>query len=353
MRIILLPVSIVGKLQPSHRNNASVLCIEAGARGWESIEFKELYASACEYIGQDRVHKVSINRDLNYFTQFKYSLKSLRPTHYFYDPRTGSQHGFKALVEAFRISVALSIRNINAIIILTDPSVRRWRYQSSMVTARQGIVVTFISAKAIAPIFPHHRLAGPSLMPFSATTLQSLVEMRSSLPQDEYGKALFSGSLYEPRTSMLNTMASQLRAKGLELEIRGRVAGGPRISDEAYWSGIICAPLIVTTADQIINDECDWTWVPQMVYRYLEVMAAGTLLVAPEVPGLRRYFIPKVHFASFSTVEEASQVIAYYLTHPDERKILALRGAERARSLILGRSYWVSIDAALGTNSLI
>jgi len=352
MRIILLPISIIGKLQHNHRINTSILCIEAGARGWESIEFKELYTSACEYLGQDRVHKVIINRDINYFKQFKNTLKSLRPTHYFYDPRTGSQHGLKALVEAFRISVALSIRNIHAIIILTDPSVRRWRAQSSMVTARQGIVFTSISAKAIAPIFPHRRLVGPSLMPLSAKTLQSLVEMRSSLQQNESHSALFSGSLYEPRTSMLNTMASQLQEKGFKLEIRGRVAGGPRISDEAYWSGIICAPLIVTTADQIISDEYDWTWIPQMVYRYLEVMAAGTLLVAPEVPGLRRYFIPEIHFASFSTVEEAAQVIAYYLTHPKERKILAAKGAERARSLILGRSYWISVDAALGTNSL-
>ena len=38
----------------------SELVISAGIRGWESIEFKELYASACEYLGDEAVFKHSL-----------------------------------------------------------------------------------------------------------------------------------------------------------------------------------------------------------------------------------------------------------------------------------------------------
>ena len=40
------------------------MCIEAGEKGWESIEFKEMYKSACEYITSERVIKHIVNKKI-------------------------------------------------------------------------------------------------------------------------------------------------------------------------------------------------------------------------------------------------------------------------------------------------
>ena len=40
---------------------------------------------------------------------------------------------------------------------------------------------------------------------------------------------------------------------------------------------------------------------PHLVYRYTEVLASGSLLVAPIVPGVEEYFRPGVDFVSFQS----------------------------------------------------
>jgi spore maturation protein CgeB len=109
----------------------------------------------------------------------------------------------------------------------------------------------------------------------------------------------------------------------------------------------------VTTADQAIENGRDWNHVPHFLYRYLEVLACGTLLVAQDVPSVRRYFTPGIHFVSFDSPAEAIEVISHYLDNEEERLLIARQGKERADTLIMARSFWVQIDSGLGYYSLI
>lgn len=349
----LLPIPFGIQNKGNSQNCKTKLCIEAGLRGWESIEFKELYTSACEYLSSEDVYKVIVNKNASYITQVIESLIKHSPTHYLYDPRTGSQNWLAGLYEAFSVFFQLHVRGVVPVVILTDCTERLWRTLSAVVTAKRGVVVTFISAKKISPIFPHRRIVGPSLMPFSVATLNSLTTLTDEKIEIQSSAARFVGSLYEPRITKLQEIADGLKVRGYELEILGRVFGGPRIPDTEYWYKLQTAPVIVTTADQIFTNKADWTWIPQMVYRYLEATACGNLLVAPDVPGVRRYFTPGIHFVPFNTVEDAIDNISYYLSKPEECNRLAKRGHDRARSLITSRVFWTNIDAGLGPDSLI
>lgn len=328
------------------------LCIESGIRGWELLEYKELYASACEYLGTAQVHKVAIDREQDYISQVRAAFDTYRPTHYLYDPRTGSQGTVKGLAEAFQMSLLLSTRNVVPIALLTDLAIRRWRAQCGVVTANRGITVNYLSSRVIHPIFPHRRLIGPHLFPLSASTLDALVKMRERKQESDPPTAVFAGSLYEPRTTKLRLIKEGLAARGLQLEMKGREIGSTRFSDEDYWSRLMNASLIVTTADQIQAEGLDWTWVQHLLYRYLETLACGTLLVAPEIPGVRRYFTPGVHFVPFKSTEEAVEVIAHYLENRDARERIAAQGHERAQELVRSRAYWCGIDVALLHDSL-
>lgn len=329
------------------------LCIEAGSRGWDSIEYKELYQSAIEYLGHDVVNKVVIDKEQPYFVQLVSAVNQHLPTHYVYDPRTGSQHCWSALLESLRIALFLHCKGVVPIVILTDCAERLWRTQAAMVTASSGVVVTFISTKEIAPIFPHSRISGPSLMPFSQSTLSTLVILKETPHAVDEKAATFVGSLYEPRTSMLKAIDDGLIPLGFSLQTKGRLPGMPRVPDIVYWETLVHSAIGFTTADQVPQEYSDWTWIPHMVYRYLEVTAAGSLLVAPNVPGLARYFSPNIHFAEFDTVDDAVRVITYYLENPKERERVASEGHARACALISARTFWTSINAALGSQALI
>lgn len=353
MRIVPLPFGLFRQKRGKHTETlSSVLCIEAGIRGWESIEFKELYKSACEYLGSVRVHKVQIRKDESYLRQVRMALEEAQPSHYLYDPRTGSQKWYIGLWQAFNIAFLLHLQGIIPIVLLADLAVRTWRAQSAIVTAKRGTVIAFVSAKEVAPIFPHRRLVAPSLMPLSETTMAFLDALFENRPESPPRKALFTGSLYEPRTTMLQAIAENLRSRGFSLEIRGRQMGAPRFPDLDYWSMLSHELIIVTTADQIDSIHNDWQWIKHMIYRYLEVMASGALLVAPEVPGVRRYFVPGEHFVSFTSSAHASEVIEYYLVNEAERAKIAQKGRSRAQALVAARSFWVGVDIGLGKDAL-
>jgi len=333
----------------------SHLCIEAGVRGWESIEFKELYQSACEYLPPENVHRLIVQPDQNYLRQIADFVKSAPITHYLYDPRTDNSDGvlWRALWQSFRVAILLNKHGVVPIVLLTDLAVRSWRTQAAVVSARKGLVVCFMAPRCIGAIFPHRRLLGPSLMPFSVQTLQMLNGLIEKRPKHITPKALFTGSLYEPRSSKLELIRVGLADLGFIFDIQGRSLGSARVSDREYWSRLCYADIIVTTSDQTLEDCNDWKHIPHLIYRYLEVLASGSLLIAQDVPSVCRYFTPGIHFVAFDSPQKAVEVISHYLVNESERLLIARQGKERADALITARSFWVPIESVLGEDSIL
>jgi hypothetical protein len=328
------------------------LCIEAGKPGWNSIEFKELYSSACEFLGPDQVHKVVINKEENYLLQITKALDTIRPTHYVFDPRSGSQEWGLGLWQAFRLSFLFASRGIIPIALLADYPVRQWRTKTAVVTARRGLTVAFMPPRCVRSSFPHSRLIGPSLMPLSEETLTALNNTFDKRVEPLPPCAVFAGSLYEPRATILKAIKAGLIERGFDLDMRGRDPGAPRSPDSDYWARLINAPIVVTTADHAEAQGADPMTIRHLVYRYIEATACGTLLVAPAVPCIERYFTPGRHFVAFESVADAVDVIEYYLQNPEERARIANQGRQRAHALVRARTYWTSIDVALGKDSL-
>ena len=338
--------------RPQRSDDPVCICIEAGERGWESIEFKELYQSACEYVGPDRVLRFVVKRDVDYLEQLASLLRTHRVSHYLYDPRTGSQHWWHGLWQSLRVATLLQCRNVTPIVLLTDLSIRIWRAQASVVTARKGLVVSFMSPRVVHPIFPHSRLIGPCLMPFSMQTRDSLDSLISSRQGNTIPQAIFTGSLYEPRTSILKDIESGVKARGGNFECLGRIVGTTRVADEKYWRRLVNADIVFTTSVQMIHSGTDWAHIPHLIYRYLEVIASGSLLVAQEVPAVRRFFTPGVHYVAYTNSQDAIDKIIFYLKNNREREAIAMQGKKRADSLLNSRFFWLSIDASLGRRSI-
>lgn len=331
------------------------LAVESGIKGWELLEYQELYTSACEYLGHDAVEKVAIDSTMSYCGQVREAIERIKPTHYFYDPRTSSEHYLRGTLESFSIFILLFLRGITPIVSLTDLSYRRLRTKASIVSTSSGIVNNFIAPRTIYPIFPHRRLIGPSLMPFSIETLHKITAQPEFMNPDLPASTVFVGALYEPRRTQLYQMKEVLEKRGINFNIKGREIGERRSSNLEYLTNIMKSAIVFTTSGQGIhvNNELDWSWCAHVVYRYLEATACGTLLIAPEVPGIRRFFTPNLHFVAFHSQEEAIERIEYYTRNDEERKRIALAGHKRAQELIESQTFWRSIDVALGRESLL
>lgn len=330
-----------------------MLCVEGGPAGWAIIELIELATSAAEYLGEENVRRVVVpSRDV-YLDTVRAAMQDGRPTHYLYDPRTGSQHWLHAPWQAFRVGMLAAQHDVVPIGWLTDLPIRRWRLQVAIATAASGVTATLMAAGQVARMFPHRRLSGPVMMPLSESTLRTL-EARRMMPRElRPARAIFTGSLYEPRTTALFAIRDGLQARGLDLEILSRELGGPRVPNEVYWERLADAEIVVTTADQVFGDGIDETGLPHLIYRYTEALAAGALLIAPPVPAIERYFTPGVHFVPFDGAENAVEVIAHYLVNETDRLRIATAGYQRVQHLVRARMCWSSIDAALGTDALV
>jgi hypothetical protein len=83
---------VISNLKLKRKKNDTKIVIEAGTVGWDLIDINEIYFSAVDYLGNDRVHKNIIQKDVNYLKQIIININKNKPTHYLYDPRTGSQN---------------------------------------------------------------------------------------------------------------------------------------------------------------------------------------------------------------------------------------------------------------------
>jgi hypothetical protein len=331
----------------------SCLAIEAGIQGWAAIEFKELERSSKEYFGANGFTKVVIDKTQPYVPQVEDVLRDSLVTHYLYDPRTGRQNFSSALSESIQVAVLMARYRVVPVVFSTDLSVRVWRCQAATVSAVSGAVVTFMMPRKVQPIFPHRRLIGPSLMPFSIETLEHLEAVRIELSGTNSVQNLvrFTGTLYEPRTTFLQSFKADLIKTGCRVEILGREMGSSRVPDDEYWFRLGSAAIVITTAEQMIQSGTDFSSIPHLVYRYLEVLAAGSLLLAPRVPGVTRYFEPEIHFVEYDSLEEAVSKAIYFLDHPKESEAIRIAGHEKAAYLIRSHSFWVQVDTALGSES--
>ena len=123
-------------------------------------------------------------------------------------------------------------------------------------------------------------------------------------------------------------------------------------SNEEYWRLLSETDILVTTTMQVRQPQYDWSWEPQVLFRYTEALAVGTALVATSVPGLERHLQAGCHYAVYESLEDCANVVESLLASRVERELLANRGHRRLISLVESRCFWSQVDASLGRNSM-
>lgn len=322
------------------------LLIGAGAKGWDLIEYKEIYASASEYLGAPNVARLVFSGDRSMLAEFREALREVQPSHYYYDPRSGSQRFFPAIWQALVIGVQLERLRITPICALTDFPVKRWRLQTAIVSARSGVVTSLMSPSVVRTVFPHRRIIGPMPFPLSVATLKLLQEKKSKSTPQQSGlgdKVVFVGMLYEPRKSTIEAIQQGLARRGVPMEIIGRMPDGSRIPDDEYWNIVSTARLVVCTSSQISGRHTDFNGHNHFIYRFIEVTAAGTALAIEPVEDSEHLLRPDVDYIAYSSAEEAVEKIAGAWESPSRIDWLAERGLAQTSKMIGSSLFWRSV----------
>lgn len=327
----------------------SRLMLYAGPRGWENIEYQELLASAEEDGRISEVVPVTASarwRSVHCALQ----LLLVRPSHFFYDPRWGAQSRFWGFLEGRLLWAILTMLQCVPISLLNNLPERGWRRKISLVNGRRGICLVLVSPEVGARFAPEIvDQVGPMPMPFSGSRLKNLklnwrdYDNHSSESGIEIS---FVGSLYEPRASILKNAKEKLAEAGVELLISGRELQNSKIGPEQYFSLLSRSPHTFTTAEQALTGSED-SFPIHLVYRYIEALAAGTLLIAPAVEGAERYFTPGVHFLESPNLLHLSREVPSKLRDGELVRTIRNAGRERVEELVKSGFFWSRIDTEL------
>ncbi len=350
LKVVLSPVRIVFGFFEDGRDGISKLGLEAGVKGWEIREYQELFKSAVEYYDEQRVTRLFVKSEDSYAEQVVEFVTENEVTHYGFSSRSSQNTGMSRTFEIIFLAVFFFVRGITPIVFLADFHNRKFRTEAIIVSAFGGLVVTMVSSKSVKNLFPHKRIIGPHVMPFSRSSAEEIRRMAEDFDGPTEFDVVFSGSLYEPRETTLNDIKQRLESSGISLEILTRLPGGVRVPEDEYWKRMFASKMVITTADQTyVEKGGDFLWIPHMVYRYLEVLLTGRLLVAPYFPGVERFFVPDEDFLSFENCEQAAEKIEAILTSSDRMQAIQETGQLKANALLASSAFWYGIDAGLGS----
>jgi hypothetical protein len=334
-------------------HSGSTLLIEAGELGWREPApgLLDIEQSACEYIGPDSVFRVEVPLGTRrYLRTVIDRIKTVQPTHFFYDTRTGSQGIVHGLVQSLLLAAYLSWKNIVPLTILTNFPTRKWRRQVSVITARKGIILILVDPRVGLGRIPHTRVLGPIFMPFSRERLENL-RHRFSTARHRTGPPVltFIGSVYEPRATTLRHVSKALETVAVDFRVVSRNVDEKKIEEHPYWSVLRSSDFIFTTSDHIVEPGADTDIPPHMVYRYTEALVAEGCLIAPIVSGP---LVPNVHYVPYLSPEQLADELSTLLENPEKIENIRMAGSELIASRVEGNAWWTEIDHKLGADAL-
>lgn len=334
--------------EPVSTTGQGRLLIEAGERGWSEPApgLLEIEQSAAEYLRSRDVFRLVLPAGSKSYVRTVFRrVAEVRPTHYFYDTRTGSQNPFWGSVEAIIVAAILAWYRSTPITILTNFPARRWRRQVSAVTAVNGLILVLLQPDNARGWLSHGRVYGPIFMPFSRKRVQQIREEFPRNPRGSKSRSVaFVGTTYEPRKTQLDNIEKTLGELGIALVRYERLPNDPKISQEEYWRFLRQASVTITTADHILKKGADTGFPPHMVYRYTEALVAESCLIAPDLGGPLE---PWVHFVPLGDDEDLKAVVTRLFGTAGLAEEIRRNGSALISRRIENQSWWREVDEAL------
>ena len=327
-------------LKTNSQVRSFTIAVEAGKVGWESPVYNEIFESAMEYFGQGQVCKIGIDRNKGYTSQVYGQIKSLTFKYYFFDPRTTSTNFTKCSLQIFALTFILGVCNVKPIVMVTDFSVRMWRYGALALTAKHGHVFNFLETSLMGEHHFHSRVLSLQMFPMSKKTFQNLESFDRNKPLSLPISIGFVGAIYSSREFFFKSLREEILNspvlnKLCQLDLKDKdYKDGPSdyFKKLAYNDAIITTTIPEPCADYI-QDRLD---IPQMVFRITEALALGKLLICTPVPGMERYIIPDVDYILLEKIIDIKKINKSL----EELELIRQSGHAKMKWHIQNQTFW-------------
>lgn len=335
-------ISLVPERSDARSLGESKVLIQAGRHGWELIEYQEILQSAIEYFGESQVTTNVVETGPRHVRRMRVAIQSARPEFVFLDPRSRDVPPIRRVFEAFATAIVLRRYGATPLVWLTDAAVRLWRLESEVISAERGAVFVFLHPTRDDIRFAHNRVFGPTPFPISEARILFLQTLRTEcdVARAPRPQALFIGSLYEPRTTIVQNTQLALRGMGHDLILKTRAAGGTRMPNDNYWRLLASYAVVMTTGVQTWKRGMDRTAAEQLTFRYFEATAARCALVAKQPTGSEAFLQPERDYLAIDNYEQAAEAVAQLLENHDLSTRISASGFVATKLLATERAFW-------------
>jgi hypothetical protein len=349
-QLLVSSVDLIQIFNPRERKVAGrqeIIGIEAGTRGWDSIYFKELFTSASDYFGPEKVILIEVSDRKERMKQLRKIISGYGISYLVYDPRTNYSKPLLSMLQAFQVNLLCWRKRVTVLVSLTDPSLRTWRLQSAIASRRTGAIFTPMDISKLGWLCWRLNISGPHFMPVSKQTFLDLESraVASSITNDSFRKLEFRGTLYPTRSAYFNEINRELEQHRSQIRIETKQKSEFEISPSKYWSDLVSAQICITTTFQYVYTgyHVDRSEINQMVFRISEALAAGNLLFTSECPGIDKYFSPGEEIVIFSSPEELALKLIELSQNLSEANRIRTNGIRKMKSLVMTGAFWNEI----------
>ncbi len=303
---------------------------------------KESLRSLREYCGEDRVHLLELKRYDDLLKSIENYLEENNVSHVVLDTRIMlTRYSRGAILNSLYNCYYLSrlVWSYGAVLIcgMTDIIESGQRIQGELAVSKSGLLVSWGSVGTHeVPRFIEPRIVGPLFVPMSWRTWK---EYDDNFPEDAptYDLSII-GLNYEPRKSFVEELLPKLKSEGVSYYLNMR-----KDLDYLSYLHMFGSSKIGFNTNWVVNQPDRY----HFTHRNFEVMFTGSLLITQKCYGLDMYMQEGLDYVSFSGVDELMEKIKYYLSHEEERLMIARSGQNKVRQLIADHFVWVEVDKAL------
>ena len=185
---------------------------------------------------------------------------------------------------------------------------------------------------------------GPVPLIESKATQELLFERIKAVPKTS--DLSFIGALYPYRQELLDRLAAQ----GIRVAVNAHKDGtGASSKVRPSWLDYMSA---LAASEMTLNFSMASSGAHhQLKWRVIEAALAGTLLLTDDVNRTREFFAPAQEFDTFRDARDLAQTMEWWLARPDELRAAQDLGQRRARQLATF-SFWSLVGRALDRRGL-
>jgi len=327
---------------PSINRKHNAKCVLFVTRDWgkETTLNIDISESLEEFCGEDNFKVLEVLKYDNILEAIEKETENKNYSHIIFDTRimltaNGLLNVMQSLYRCYFIARLLNCRGVTCLCGMTDLQ-PGYKLQAELLTSYGGIAISWSDNANGKFQLRHNRFIGPLFTPKSQKTIRKL--LNSSLDGIPKSDVAIMGANYEPRKSLVDNLTVWLKSKKIQFYKNTR-----KDLEAISYLNIYRNSKISFNTNWVVGKKDKY----HFVGRNFEITLAGSLLLTQKCQGLDLYLEEGRDYIAFDDFNDLVKKIDYYLSHEEERALIAKSGQQKVLELFNTNFVWNEVNKCL------